>query len=112
MVQSKRWAAGAVINENGDGKARVARGGRRQGPRVIPNCDMEHRTWPEGLGALTKCSHILGWKERRYYSAQRGAGVPNGTDKLVIMRLLNRASRESCLITIPRGQKAIPEEFD
>ena len=46
-----------------------------------------------GRGALTKCSHILGWKERRYYSAQRGASVPNGTDKLVIMRLLNRASR-------------------
>ena len=48
---------------------------------MIPNCDMEHRTWPEGLGALTKCSHILGWKEHRYYSAQRSASVPNGTDK-------------------------------
>ena len=49
---------------------------------MIPNCNMEHRTWPEGLGAMTKCSHILGWKERRYYSAQRSASVPNGTDKL------------------------------
>ena len=48
---------------------------------MIPDCDMEHRTWPEGPGALTKCSHILGWKERRYYSVQRSAGVPNGTDK-------------------------------
>ena len=69
-------------SEGGNGKARVARGGRRQGHKVIPNCDMEHRTWLEELGALTKCSHILGWKERRYYSAQRSAGVPNGTDKL------------------------------
>ena len=30
---------------------------------------------------ITKRSHILGWKERRYYSAQRSASIPHGTDK-------------------------------
>ena len=34
-----------------------------------------------GLKRSHKCSHILGWEERRYYSAQWSAGVPNGTDK-------------------------------
>ena len=50
---------------------------------MIPDCDMEHRTWPEGPGALAKCSHILGWKERRYYSAQRSASVELGELGLV-----------------------------
>ena len=30
---------------------------------------------------ITKCSHILGWKEHRYYSALRSASFPHGTDK-------------------------------
>ena len=48
VVQGKGWAAGAEIN----GKAHVARGWGRQGPRDIPDCDMEHRTWPERPGAV------------------------------------------------------------
>ena len=30
---------------------------------------------------ITKCSHILGWKERRYYSVQRSASIPHETDR-------------------------------
>ena len=53
--------------------------------------DLKRKTGPLGLRinqvrvrteqGITKCSHILGWKEHRYYSALRGASFPHGTDK-------------------------------
>jgi len=30
---------------------------------------------------ITKCNHILGWKEHRYYSALMSASIPHETDR-------------------------------